>query len=304
MSGTVIKRQLLRVGSLALDLERLCVDAGSGPVPLRPKSFDVLRHLMKHAGRVVPKQELIAAVWPGVTVSDESLAQCISDVRHAIGDEAKELIRTIPKRGYVIDGPLAAEGPVTAEMASDAAGGASSAGARCEQELDGGVLGALRKSQTVGQRSTSRSFVLAGFAAAVVMGVAVAAGAISAALGPSTSSREGLWQGVLTCDKLPFTSEPLVTHIAVNVSGAAASYSRRVLSPHLSSIMGVEEGSGTIDPTGAIRLTGGWALEPRIRFAASYSGMLAAQTAELRGTQVFTGSEGELTRNCSIKLSR
>jgi hypothetical protein len=85
---------------------------------------------------------------------------------------------------------------------------------------------------------------------------------------------------------------------------SASSCSRRVFNPHRSAIIGVEEGSGTIDPTGTIRLTGGWAVEPHIRFAASYSGMLVGETAALKGTHVFTGAEGELTRNCSIKLSR
>ena len=119
------------------------------------------------------------------------------------------------------------------------------------------------------------------------------------------SSRDGLWQGALRCDQLPFTAGPLITHFAVKVSGTTASYSRRVLSPDLhEKIMGVEEGGGTIDPSGAIKLTGGWALEPHIRLAASYTGMLAAHTAEVNGTQVFKVDGQESTRNCTIKLTR
>ena len=66
-------------------MERLSVHAPSGQVELRPKSFEVLRYLAEHAGRVVTKDEVIKAVWPDVTVTDESLTRCISDVRHALG---------------------------------------------------------------------------------------------------------------------------------------------------------------------------------------------------------------------------
>ena len=42
-------------------------------------------------------------VWPGVTVSDESLAQCISEVRRALGKGGARIVRTVPRRGYVIE---------------------------------------------------------------------------------------------------------------------------------------------------------------------------------------------------------
>ena len=70
---------------------------------MRPKSFEVLRYLLDNNGRVVRKGEIMDAVWPGVTVSDESLAHCVYEVRRALSDERQELIRTIPKRGYMLD---------------------------------------------------------------------------------------------------------------------------------------------------------------------------------------------------------
>ncbi|WP_456766607.1 winged helix-turn-helix domain-containing protein [Bradyrhizobium sp. USDA 3650] len=45
----------------------------------------MLRYLAERAGRTVTKEELIAAIWPNVTVSEESLTRCISDIRLAIG---------------------------------------------------------------------------------------------------------------------------------------------------------------------------------------------------------------------------
>src|SRR5262245_13652591 len=98
----------LRFGSFVLDLERLCLEGTSGPVDLRPKSFDVLRYLVEHPGRVVSKEELIGAVWPNVTVSDESLTQCITEVRRALGDDNKRIIKTIRRRGYLVDVPVSA----------------------------------------------------------------------------------------------------------------------------------------------------------------------------------------------------
>ena len=54
---------------------------GGAPIKLRPKAFDLLRLLAANAGRVVSKQELMEAVWPNVHVSDDSLFQCIRQLR-------------------------------------------------------------------------------------------------------------------------------------------------------------------------------------------------------------------------------
>src|SRR3954453_19964086 len=89
-----------------LDLERLCLLGPAGQIKLRPKSFEVLRYLAERAGRTVTKEELIAAIWPNVTVSEESLTRCISDIRLAIGRPAQEIIKTLPKRGYLLEGPV------------------------------------------------------------------------------------------------------------------------------------------------------------------------------------------------------
>ncbi|CAN7436373.1 winged helix-turn-helix domain-containing tetratricopeptide repeat protein [Bosea sp. LjRoot237] len=71
-------------------------------LPLRPKSFEVLRFLVENAGRVVSRQEMLDAVWPATTVTEESLTQCISEVRHVLGVAGQRIIKTVPKRGYLI----------------------------------------------------------------------------------------------------------------------------------------------------------------------------------------------------------
>ena len=63
-----------RFGDFTLDLTRGALCAGDRPVDLRPKSFGVLAHLVQNAGRLVPKDELMQAVWPDVVASDEVLA--------------------------------------------------------------------------------------------------------------------------------------------------------------------------------------------------------------------------------------
>jgi DNA-binding winged helix-turn-helix (wHTH) protein len=111
-------RKSIRFESFTLDLDRLCLDGPAGPTDLRRKSFDVVRYLVEHAGRVVTKDELIKAVWPDVTVGDESLTQCISEVRRALGDDNQRIIKTVPRRGYLIDVPISVGEIPVAETAS------------------------------------------------------------------------------------------------------------------------------------------------------------------------------------------
>lgn len=93
-------------GAFALDLDRQCLRGPAGLVELRPKSFEVLHHLLRNAGVVVSKDQLMTAVWPNVTVTDDSLTRCISEARRAIGDEGQQVLKTVPRRGYVFDGPV------------------------------------------------------------------------------------------------------------------------------------------------------------------------------------------------------
>jgi TolB-like protein/DNA-binding winged helix-turn-helix (wHTH) protein len=81
---------------------------GNHPVELRPQAFAVLRHLAENANRLVTKDELMEAVWPGIAVTDDSLVQCVHEIRRAIGDESHLVLRTVPKRGYRLDLPEAA----------------------------------------------------------------------------------------------------------------------------------------------------------------------------------------------------
>ena len=107
LSGScLLTPKSVRLESFTLDLDALCLLGPAGPVDLRRKCFEVLRYLVEHAGRVVTKEEVLEAVWPDVTVSDDSLIQCISEVRCAIGDRNHQIIKTVPRRGYLLNGNL------------------------------------------------------------------------------------------------------------------------------------------------------------------------------------------------------
>jgi TolB-like protein/DNA-binding winged helix-turn-helix (wHTH) protein len=73
----------------------------NGEISLRAKSLDVLIYLATSPGRVISKTELLDAIWPDVTVSDESLERCISDIRAAISDDERKIVKTVARRGYV-----------------------------------------------------------------------------------------------------------------------------------------------------------------------------------------------------------
>ncbi|MGJ5181677.1 winged helix-turn-helix domain-containing protein [Bradyrhizobium oligotrophicum] len=96
----------IQIAALTLDLRRHELrDAHGGRIDLRHQSFNVLRHLATNPGQVVSKDELLAANWPGLTVTEDSLTQCISEIRRALGSPGRELLRTVPRRGYMMSLP-------------------------------------------------------------------------------------------------------------------------------------------------------------------------------------------------------
>jgi len=74
----------------------------SGPIHVEQQVFDVLLHLVEHRDRVVPKTELLDAIWGGRFVSESALTSRIKSARQAIGDsgESQRVIRTVRGIGY------------------------------------------------------------------------------------------------------------------------------------------------------------------------------------------------------------
>jgi DNA-binding winged helix-turn-helix (wHTH) protein len=91
-------------GAFTLDAEReALLRADGAELPLRPKTLALLLLLVKNAGRTVPKDAIMASVWPGLFVTDNSMAQCVHEIREALGAEAQRILRTRHRRGYLLD---------------------------------------------------------------------------------------------------------------------------------------------------------------------------------------------------------
>jgi TolB-like protein/DNA-binding winged helix-turn-helix (wHTH) protein len=75
-------------------------DNSGNSIVLRPQCFAVLRYFSENANRLITKDELMQTVWRGTAVTDDSLVQCIHEIRRALNDEKHVLLKTVPKHGY------------------------------------------------------------------------------------------------------------------------------------------------------------------------------------------------------------
>jgi DNA-binding winged helix-turn-helix (wHTH) protein/tetratricopeptide (TPR) repeat protein len=106
---------VLRFAGFELDRERIELRGPYGEaIKLRPQTFAMLTLFAANAGRALTKQELMEAVWPNVHVGDDSLFKCIRELRAALGDDRRQLIKLVSGHGYRLD----------AEVTSEPAGGA------------------------------------------------------------------------------------------------------------------------------------------------------------------------------------
>jgi predicted ATPase/DNA-binding winged helix-turn-helix (wHTH) protein len=88
-------------GEFTLDIARGCVFKAGAEIKLRPKVYETLKYLVEHPGRLIGKQELMQAVWPDAFVTDDSLVQCTLELRRALNDGSQQLLKTVPRRGYL-----------------------------------------------------------------------------------------------------------------------------------------------------------------------------------------------------------
>ena len=109
----------LKVGDGLFDPLRGELVLGGRNVKLRPRTAVLLSYLVQHPGRTLGKDELMQAVWPDAIVTEDSLVQCVKEIRQALGEAGRDWIRTLPRLGYafVADSPSqlqpAAAPPVT-----------------------------------------------------------------------------------------------------------------------------------------------------------------------------------------------
>ena len=89
------------IGSFSFDLEAEALMSDDGTkASLRPQTARVLGMLAAEPGQLVTKDTLMDAVWADTHVTDDSLVQCISEIRKALGPENGKLLVTVPKQGY------------------------------------------------------------------------------------------------------------------------------------------------------------------------------------------------------------
>lgn len=76
---------------------------GARTASLRPRTAAVLRCLLEHSGQLVTKDDLLKEVWVDLVVTENSLAQCIKEIRRELGDSNETLLKTVPRRGYMLE---------------------------------------------------------------------------------------------------------------------------------------------------------------------------------------------------------
>jgi pimeloyl-ACP methyl ester carboxylesterase len=105
-----------RAGTFRFDEFELNIDSaefrrGGMLVALEPQTFDLLAYLIRNAGRIVTRDELIEQVWSGRIVSDAAISTRINAARAALGDDGKQqrFIKTVVRRGFRFVGELTGE---------------------------------------------------------------------------------------------------------------------------------------------------------------------------------------------------
>ena len=109
-------RELYRFGEFTLDVQDRRLSRGSSTVPLAPKAHDLLVTLVRRAGRLVTRQELLDLVWPDAFVEEGILSVHVSGLRKALGESngSQTYIETVPRSGYRFVAPVTAS--LTAEV--------------------------------------------------------------------------------------------------------------------------------------------------------------------------------------------
>ncbi len=96
-----------RIGSYRLDLEKgVLLAHGDRPIALRPKTFSMLCLLAENAGKLMSSDDIMDAVWPGIFVTQNSINQCVHEIRRAFGDTGALILRTVARRGFRLSQPV------------------------------------------------------------------------------------------------------------------------------------------------------------------------------------------------------
>ena len=97
-----------RFGEFTLDPGRGTLLNSGQEVKLRPKVYEALVYILENRGRLIAKEELIRELWPDAFVTEDSLVQCMVELRRALDDRTQQIVKTVPRRGYLFAAPVTA----------------------------------------------------------------------------------------------------------------------------------------------------------------------------------------------------
>ncbi len=160
---------------ICLDLASECLWRGAQAIPLRPKTFAVLRYLLDHPGQLLTKTAILDAVWPDITVGDGGLMVCMHELRRALGDDPKapRFIETMPRRGYRFIGhiPLlrhpACLTPQASSLSPVAPVGRKAEMAYLQERLERALRGARQVVFVTGEAGLGKTTLIDAFVEAV-----------------------------------------------------------------------------------------------------------------------------------------
>ena len=93
------------------DFERDQLRRNGSPIPLSPKPSALLRYFLANPQRLISRAELMESLWADVVVTNDSLVQCVGDLRSRLSDQGARLITTLPRRGYMFEADVRPVGP-------------------------------------------------------------------------------------------------------------------------------------------------------------------------------------------------
>lgn len=99
-AGRAAKVYCWRFGGAEFDEARWQLRVAGQDVELEHKPLEVLQYLLRHAGEAVTKEELLSSVWAGRVVVEAVLTNAVGKLRRALGDEAQDIVATLPRVGY------------------------------------------------------------------------------------------------------------------------------------------------------------------------------------------------------------
>jgi DNA-binding winged helix-turn-helix (wHTH) protein/tetratricopeptide (TPR) repeat protein len=276
---------LIRFADYELDPQRGELRGHDGePIKLRPKSFAMLQMFATSGRRILSKQELIEAIWPNVHVGEDSLFQCIREIRSALGDDRRELVRLISGRGYLFDTDVSSEaGP---EPTDDPPAGSADATTDGEPE----IAPALPPPMQMGpRRPRSRPFGLRGSPVfAVIAGLGTVIGLAAAAPLFAPTSLFGRKPPVIAVMPIAAGANPQLAEMAAAVTerlvdGLAKIGQIRVVAPRTTASLSPQAKS--VDPADFVvsgelqQSAGSWQTQARMTSAVSGEVRWATSTA-------------------------